>query len=304
VDGAVVDRRVEVTSIARALDARTGWQAVEQVFVDEARAIVSNTGDRGYELDPADRADTPVPSSFPAKLAKLLHARWRHRREPLDLFACELVSGNGTVLRDTVQGVARQWGLDGGFSDWLASRCRWPNALVDRIVSEPLDPIGAIAEPYALWAIEALPGVEPICRHPAIVVTDDLLRYERLKLLILNLGHTFLAEIWLRDRRPVDETVKEILDDPAVGPALDALYDEEVLPVFAAIGLGDAAIAYRRTAMERLRNPFLRHRMADIATNHRAKKERRFAYLIALAKQHAPAHALPRLEAALASPLG
>ena len=73
---------------------------------------------------------------------------------------------------------------------------RWANSLVDRIVSEPLAPAGAVAEPYALWAIEDQPGLVTPCRHPAIVVTNDLRPYLRLKLFILNLGHTYLAEVW------------------------------------------------------------------------------------------------------------
>ena len=53
--------------------------------------------------------------------------------------------------------------------------------------------------------------------------------------------------------------------------------------MFAALGLGDAAIAYRRTTLERFRNPFLRHRLRDIAANHEAKKQRRFAALMQIA---------------------
>ena len=53
--------------------------------------------------------------------------------------------------------------------------------------------------------------------------------------------------------------------------------------MFAALGLGEAARAYRRTTVERFRNPFLRHRLADIAQNHAAKKQRRFAALLRLA---------------------
>ena len=63
----------------RAPDAAGDWDAVEAMAVDGAQAIVSNTADRGYELDPADRWEDRVPRSFPAKLVKLLHARWRHR---------------------------------------------------------------------------------------------------------------------------------------------------------------------------------------------------------------------------------
>lgn len=303
-DGEVIDRRVEVASVARALDAGSEWEAVEEVLVRQARAVVSNTGDRGYELDPADRPETPVPRSFPAKLTKLLHARFRHDARPLDLFPCELVTDNGTVLRDTVLGVARAWGLEAGFQAWLGERCRWPSSLVDRIVSEPLEPIGAVAEPYALWAIEALPGLEPVCRHPAVVLTSDLRHYERLKLLILNLGHSYLAERWLLDRRPREETVVEAVADPALRAALDEVYDREVLPVLAALGLAEEAAAYRRTVMDRFANPFLRHGLADIATNHEAKKARRIGTLVALAREHLPELAQPRLAAALGSGAG
>ena len=65
---------------------------------------------------------------------------------------------------------------------------------------------------------------------------------------------------------------------------LDALYDEEVLPVFAAIGMGDEAQAYLKTVIERFSNPFLDHRLSEIFINHEAKKRRRFGGLIELAK--------------------
>jgi tagaturonate reductase len=299
--GEVVDHRVEVASVARAFEAASEWDTIEDILVREAQAVVSNTGDLGYELNAADRAEDRIPRSFPAKLVKLLHARWRHHAEPLDLFPCELIVGNGAVLRDTVVRVARAWGLDRGFEGWLGDECRWPSSLVDRIVSEALDPIGAVAEPYALWAIEALPGLEPVCRHSAITVTDNLERYERLKLLILNLGHSYLAERWLLEGRPPEETVLEAMADPDLRAALDELYGYEVLPVFAALGMHDEAAAYLRTVLERFANPFLRHRIADI---HEAKKQRRMGTLVELARHHAPHLSQPRLRAALASRAG
>lgn len=298
IEGQVVDRRVEVSSVARAWSTAADWDAVEAVVVDEARALVSNTGDRGYELDVADTVETPVPHSFPAKLCRLLHARWRHRAEPLDIYPCELVSDNGDALRRIVVTLAQQWRQEPAFVAWLEERCRWVNSLVDRIVSEPLRPLGAVAEPYALWAIEALPGLAPICVHPDVVVTDDLARYERLKLLILNLGHTYLAARWLADRRPADETVRQALQDRELRTDLDALYDQEVLPVFAAMGLGEAASSYRRITMERFANPFLDHRIADIAGNHAMKLQRRFRFLLDLADRHG-VPGQPRLRAIL-----
>jgi tagaturonate reductase len=81
---------------------------------------------------------------------------------------------------------------------------------------------------------------------------------------------------------------------------LDALYEEEVLPVFAAIGMGDEAQAYLKTVIERFSNPFLDHRLAEIFSNHEAKKRRRFGGLIELAKANEARVNLTRLKSALA----
>jgi tagaturonate reductase len=298
--GAVVDQWVEVASIGRGVDANADWPALEALFVGEARWIVSNTGDRGYELSEDDRYEAAVPRSFPAKLTKLLHARFEAARPAPTLFPCELIEANGDKLRALVLEVAHAWRLPEDFRRWAAEDCLWINSLVDRIVSEPLEPAGAVAEPYALWAVENRPGLVMPCRHPSVTLTDDLKRYERLKLFILNLGHTYLAEGWAARGGGKSETVRALLADPPVLADLNDLYDREVLPVFDAIGLGEESRAYRQSVIERFQNPFLDHYLADIFTNHAAKKQRRFAGLIALGAQAGLAIAQPRLWAALA----
>ena len=100
-EGARVDEWVEVASIGRGVDANADWPALEGLFV-EARWIVSNTGDRGYELSEDDRYETPVPRSFPGKLTKLLHARFLTGRPAPTLFPCELIEANGDKLRALV----------------------------------------------------------------------------------------------------------------------------------------------------------------------------------------------------------
>jgi tagaturonate reductase len=300
IDGVVVDRWTEVSSIGRGLDANLEWDEVEALFVNEAQWAVSNTGDRGYDLDAGDRLDGPVPRSFPAKLTRLLFARFSAGRPPLTLLPSELIVGNGGELKRIVLGVAAGWGLGEAFAQW-ARDCVWVNSLVDRIVSQPLEPAGAVAEPYALWAVERQPRLEMPCRHPSIVLTDDLARYERLKLFILNLGHTWLAEGWAARGGNSSETVRQLLAQPVIKNDLNDLYDREVLPVFAEIGLGEAAQAYRSATIERFMNPFLDHFLADIFTNHSAKKRRRFGGLIELKRRCGLDLPQPRLEAALAA---
>jgi tagaturonate reductase len=298
-EGAIIDESVEVSSVGAGVDAVTQWGELERLFV-AARCAVSNTADRGYETDPDDRPDAGPPRSFPAKLAKLLLARHSARAGPITLFPCELTPANGEALRGVVLDVLDRWQAPANVRRWIKEECLWVNSLVDRIVSEPLDPLGAVAEPYALWAIEDQPGLELPCRHPAIVVTADLKPYERLKLFILNLGHTYLAELWAKEGGPPELTIRETIADTATRAKLDALYEEEVLPVFAGIGMGGEASAYLKTVVERFSNPFLNHRLSEIFINHEAKKRRRFGGLIDLAKANDLRVAQPRLKAALA----
>ncbi len=299
--GVAVEREVRVDSVARALIAARDWAELERVFVTEASVVISNTGDRGFETDPADRAAGPVPRSFPARLTRLLFARWQAGAAPVSVFPTELLSGNGCALRRLVLAIGADWELGAGFASYVGETCRFANSLVDRIVPEALEPIGAVAEPYALWAIGRQDGLLLPCAHPQMVITDDLPRYARLKLFFLNLGHSYLAQRWHDEGRPADETVRAILEDPAVAAGLCALWEEEVQPVFDALGLGAEARSYRATVLERFRNPFVEHRLADIHTNHAAKKRNRMAPVVALAEQRGLACRQERLRAMLAA---
>lgn len=306
--GEVVDQRLSANAVQAALSAEADWPAVLQRAAFDARVIVSNTADRGYQLDERDHpaaraAASSPPHSFPAKLLVLLQHRWQlNPQAPLSIFPCELIERNGDTLRDLLAHLAQDAALPDAFIAWLRSHCVWANSLVDRIVSEPLQPVGAVAEPYALWAVEDQPRLQLPCRHESIVLTDDLAHYARLKLFLLNGGHSFLAERWLQGPRSPDATVVQAMHDPRQRAELEALWREEMLPVFAALGQHDAALAYLVELRERLLNPFLAHRLAEIAHNHAQKKQRRFAPLLALADELVPGLAQPRLRAALSGP--
>jgi tagaturonate reductase len=302
--GAVVDTTTDCTAISEALDANTDWPLVRERFAHDARVVISNTADSGYACFAEDTADllspgAPVPRGFAAKLVVLLQARFVAGAAPLTLLPCELVTNNGDTLRDLVARLAREWRADPALVHYIEHTCIWVNSLVDRIVSEPIRPIGAIAEPYALWAIERRAGMVLPCVHDAMIVTDDLPHYARLKLLLLNLGHTYLAERWQADGRPADENTLHAMRDPALRADLEALWRDEVLPVFDALDKGGDARAYLDEVRERFQNPFLDHRLSDIARNHDEKKLRRFQPVIDLAHELGLNVRQPRLTAAL-----
>lgn len=300
----VVDTTLDSTAINEALDANTDWPLVRERFALDAQVVISNTSDSGYVSFADDTAEllapgARVPRGFAAKLVVLLHARFAAGASPLTLLPCELITNNGDTLRALVSGIAREWQSDPAFVRYIEDTCVWVNSLVDRIVSEPIHPVGAIAEPYALWAIERRDGMVLPCEHEAMIVTDELIQYERLKLFLLNLGHTYLAERWQSDGRTADENTLHAMRDTALRADLESVWQEEVLPVFDAHGQGDTARRYLQDVRERFENPFLDHRLADIARNHSEKKVRRFQPVVEMAVELGLKIDQPRLTAAL-----
>ncbi|MGV0912199.1 mannitol dehydrogenase family protein [Martelella sp. FOR1707] len=278
-NGAPVEREVRVTAIARALTTETDWPEIVRVAVEEAEIIFSNTGDSGWKPQAADELPYfDQAMSYPAKLTQLLFARFLAGGRPLTVMPAELIARNGERLRARVLELSAP--LSGDFAAWVAEKVVFANSLVDRIVSEPLEPAGAVAEPYALWAIEDAPNLIVPCTHPAIRVVPDLKQIETLKLHVLNLGHTYLVANWLARGGEEGRLVRDEIADAAIRADLADLYEQEVLPTFHAAGYGDEARDYVETTLERFANPFLVHRLSDIAQNHGEKTQRRIGAFI------------------------
>ncbi|MHB0776045.1 mannitol dehydrogenase family protein [Halomonas sp. WWR20] len=297
-DGHDIDTRETITSIAGCLIADEQWPELERHFIEHARFVVSNTGDSGYCIADGNSL-VDIPQSFPAKLTKLLHARYAAGRDGLTVLPCELISRNGEQMKSLVLELASRDYADADFNDWLATRCLWANTLVDRIVSAALEPVGAVAEPYALWAIEDQQGLELPCRHPDVRRVESLAPYEMRKLHILNLAHTYLVHCWQRDTRSSIRFVRETIADPTLTTALNQVLEAEVLPTLTGHLELKTLEDYRDETLERFANPYLDHELRDIAQNHALKCQRRLQPVVELA--HQQGIATPLLDDALPS---
>ena len=63
--------------------------------------------------------------------------------------------------------------------------------------------------------------------------------------------------------------VREAVEHPEVGPWLEELLNEEIVPVLE--GRVEDPAGFGRTTLDRFRNPFLEHKLSAIALNHEAK---------------------------------
>ena len=298
--GKTIDTEVRVTSVKRALSANTDWEEITRIVAEEAEIILSNTSDAGFRAAQADAATEFHPAmSYPEKLTRLLWARFQATGAPLQVMPTELIPDNGDYLRKLVAELARRFPAE--FQSWLQSHVTFVNSLVDRIVSEAIEPAGAVAEPYALWAIEDQSKLIIPCRHPSVQIVPSLKPVETRKLFILNLGHSYMVSSWLARNRSGAQLVRGHMADPDLRADLETLYEKEVLPGFAAAGMASEAEAYVSEVMDRFENPFLDHNLQDIAQNHCEKLQRRIGTFISWARENGNDTPMPRLEGALAN---
>lgn len=274
-NGQLVDRVYEVRCIVRSLVLQRQWEEVVSVVRSpHLRFIISNTTEAGLTLVPDDAREATPPLSFPARLLTLLRARFDVGLPGLDIIPCELREQNADLLLSMVLRQAEVWNESPLFCDWLRHQCVWFNTLVDRIVTDrppnymafPEDALLAVAEPYALWALDAKPLRGPFPTLPPIQRVPDVQPYFLRKVRILNGAHTALVS----QATPRGyQTVLEALADPAIASWLNSLLFDEIVPTLE--GRVEEPHRFAEQVLERFANPYLHHRITDIAKNHAQK---------------------------------
>jgi tagaturonate reductase len=258
-----VDQRRDIDVIGQAIDASDDQSQLAEAALDPRLSLViSNTTEAGYQ-----------PQRLPARLSAVLEARARAGLPGVTILPCELIEHNGRRLRELVVADARRRGVPERVVDEMADGNAWTVTLVDRIATLPAvddvaaggDPFAVVVEPFASWVVEAPPSAR-VPDHPAVQRTADVSPYALRKIRILNGAHTALVA---RTRHLPITVVRDAVTEPEVAAWLEDMLRDEIVPA-----LGDRIIdgpGFVRTTLERFRNPFQEHRLADIAVGHAEK---------------------------------
>lgn len=319
-NGAPVERAETVAVFAEAIDPYSQWEALLALAErPELEVVVSNTTEAGLTYQETAFTPGEAPVSYPARLAALLWRRFQalggDAQRGLLLLPCELLERNGDELKRCVLRHIADWGLPEAFASWVENHNRFLNSLVDRIVtgypegdserwSERLgyeDKLLNAAEPYYIWAIEGEPGLESKLPFRAaglnVVWTNDLRPYQLRKVRLLNGAHTLMTPVALLAGF---EEVRLAIEDGTLGAFVREAVREEIIPAMPSdVEPADAA-AYAATVFERFANPYIRHRLLDIAMNSVSKfKARLLPSLESYAQGHG-AELPPRIVKSLA----
>ncbi len=264
-----------VECVKGCLDPVADWDAVlETARLPELRFVVSNTTEAGIEYRPG--ADT-----FPAKVARVLEARFEAKLPGLVFLPCELNENNGDKLRECVLKYLEDTPQ---VAEYVSRECVFCNTLVDRIVSGypqkdserycrqlgVEDRLLVCCEPFFFLAIQGpqwLAQELPFEKTGLDVrLVEDLAPYRTRKVRFLNGAHTSsVLGAHLAGLTFVDEMVR----DEKFGAFLRQVLFEEVMPT---VQLPEEEKrAFAQAVLERFANPFAEHRLLSIALNSVAK---------------------------------
>ena len=288
-NGEVVQEKELITNIVKGIDPYTCFKDyLDLAKVESLEFIVSNTTEAGIAYVATDTFEMAPPTSFPAKLTRLLYERFTHFGGLADkgfiIIPCELIDNNSDILRQIILDYISLWDLSEAFKSWVLNSCTFHNTLVDRIVpGYPIDNLEEYtkqlnysdnlivsAESFFLWVIE---GDEDLKKklpfhktHLDVKIVADMQPFRTRKVRILNGAHTAMVPLSLLYG---NETVKETVEEPFTGPFIRFLVYEEIIPTLDMEKgeLEEFAVA----VFDRFSNPFINHQLASIALNSISK---------------------------------
>ena len=287
--GQEIQEKELITNIVKGINPYTDFQSYLDLAQEEdLQFIISNTTESGIAFLESDTIDMQPPSSFPAKLTLLLHERFNHfngaNDKGLTIIPCELINHNSETLKEIILKYISLWNLDEEFFNWVNTRCSFHSTLVDRIVpGYPKDDIESYnaqldykdnlivaAEVFLLWVIEGGEDLkQKLLFHKTdldVKIVDDMQPYRTRKVRILNGAHTSMVPFSLLYG---NETVKETVDNKFTGAFVNkAIFEEinDVLPMDR-----NELDSFAEEILDRFRNPFIKHKLADIALNSISK---------------------------------
>jgi mannitol 2-dehydrogenase len=180
------------------------------------------------------------------------------------IVSCDNIEGNGDVARQAFTTYAER--VHPGLAEWMQANTRFPNSMVDRItpVTTPdviallRDEFGVedqwpvVTEPFTSWVLEDdFADGRPALEKAEVLLVDDVMPYELMKLRLLNASHQSLAYFaYLAGYRLVHDAA----GDPLFAEFLREYMDSEGTPTLKPVP-GIDLPDYKRTLIERFANP-------------------------------------------------
>ena len=208
-------------------------------------------------------ANPGAPTTAFGAIVAALSLRRANGHGPFTVQSSDNLQNNGDIVRDTVVSLAKL--INPELADWIETNCTFPNAMVDCIVPATgpnelaqareigiNDRAPVTHESFRQWVIEdRFCAGRPNWERVGATLTDDVHRFEAMKLRILNGGHQIVANAG--ELLGID-TISEASTHPLIAAMFRKVQTEEVLPQIEAVP-GFTAPEYLALIEQRFANP-------------------------------------------------
>jgi mannitol 2-dehydrogenase len=255
--------------------------AIVSLTVTEGGYFI-DSGSKHFLADHPDLQHDLTPATTPKTFLGFLAAAAERRMQngiPFTVMSCDNLQGNGHTARTALLAFADM--KNPTLRRWIEANITFPNSMVDRITpaTSPADrafiadhfgiedqsPV--VCEPFRQWVLEDSFVVgRPAWEHVGVQLTSDVTPFERVKMRLLNGGHSTLAYI---SALLGIQYVSDAVADPDVLELLQRFLNEvsSLLPELPGMELE----SYKRSIIKRFANPTLHDQIARICSEGSAK---------------------------------
>ncbi len=282
--GSIVDFEMGVANpepvIARMADANT--RIVSLTITEGGYNFNPTTGD--FNFDNLDIQHELRHPNDPKTVYGFLTAALKRRRDnglpAFSVLSCDNIEHNGDMTRKMLLSFAEA--QDAELAEWIDQEVCFPNCMVDRItpVTTNAD-IETLAQNYGLhdaWPVTCEPFIQwviednfsngrPEFEKVGVQFVSDVAPYEKMKLRLLNAGHSVLGLLGVIHGHP---TINACMEDETFVTYLRTFMDIEATPVLGdieGINLED----YKDILLQRFANPNIKDSVGRICSESSAK---------------------------------
>ncbi|WP_297798576.1 mannitol dehydrogenase family protein [uncultured Eudoraea sp.] len=253
------DGKIEPEVIGSIVDFKMGTTDPEPVIarmaVGDTKIVSLTITEGGYNFNPNtgefnfDNPDIQHELQHPQDpktVYGFLTAALKRRRDAglpaFTILVCDNIEHNGDMMRKMLGTFAEA--QDPDLANWIAQEVSFPNSMVDRItpVTTPAD-IETLAQDYGVadaWPVTCEPFIQwvvedkfsngrPAFEKVGVQFVPDVGPYEKMKLRLLNAGHSVLGLLGALHGHP---TINACVEDELFATYLRAFFDQAKLPKF------------------------------------------------------------------------
>jgi len=268
-------------------------KVIEKMASPEVKIISLTITEGGYNYNEATKAfdfSNPLiqhdlehpqaPKTIFGYVTQALKLRKERGLNGCTIQSCDNIQGNGHMTKSMLLSYVKSAEPD--LTGWIEAHVSFPNAMVDRITpaTSPIDIVNlsettgiddawpVVCEPFKQWVIEDdFSAGRPAWETVGAQFVDDVVPYEKMKLSLLNAGHSVLG---ILGALVGYETIDEAVGNPNIRIFLNQYMDVEVTPILGDLE-GINLKNYKQSLLERFGNRNIKDQIDRICSETSAK---------------------------------